>query len=73
MRAAPHRLRSAAPDAQPYKIDSYQAGYFVIDSIQQLFDATAPDFTPIYAEVRDLPLIEAGAALPGERQFAPAC
>jgi phenylalanine-4-hydroxylase len=29
-----------------YRIDSYQAGYFVIDSFDQLFEATAPDFTP---------------------------
>ncbi len=53
-----------------YKIDSYQATYFVIDAFEQLFDATAPDFTPIYAEVRALPLVEAGAVLPGEREFA---
>lgn len=34
-----------------YKIDSYQASYFVIDSFDQLFDATAPDFTAIYRSV----------------------
>ncbi len=54
-----------------YKIDSFQATYFVIDDFRQLFDATAPDFTPTYAEVRALPLIDAGAVLPGEREFAP--
>jgi len=54
-----------------YKIDTYQSTYFVIDAFDQLFDATAPDFTPIYAEVRAKPLIEAGAVLPGERQFNP--
>ena len=53
-----------------YKIDSYQASYFVIDAFEQLFDATAPDFTPIYAEVRALAEVEAGAVLPGEREFA---
>ncbi len=53
-----------------YKIDSYQATYFVIDAFEQLFDATAPDFAPVYAEVRALPLIEAGVVLPGEREFA---
>ncbi|WP_280152978.1 phenylalanine 4-monooxygenase [Piscinibacter sp. XHJ-5] len=53
-----------------YKIDSYQATYFVIDSFQQLFDATAPDFTPIYRAVRELPEIEAGAVLPGESLIA---
>jgi phenylalanine-4-hydroxylase len=53
-----------------YKIDSYQATYFVIDSFDQLFEATAPDFTPIYAKVREAPTIDAGAVLPGERLFA---
>ena len=53
-----------------YKIDSYQATYFVIDSFEQLFEATAPDFTPIYRAVRELPEIEAGAVLPNERLIA---
>ena len=35
-----------------YKIDTFQETYFVIDSFQQLFDATAPDFTPHYAELK---------------------
>jgi phenylalanine-4-hydroxylase len=55
-----------------YKIDSYQATYFVIDSFQQLFEATAPDFTPIYRAVRELPEIEAGAVLPSERRIVTA-
>jgi len=55
-----------------YKIDSYQATYFVIESFEQLFEATAPDFTPIYRAVRDLPQIDAGVVLPGERRFPPA-
>jgi len=53
-----------------YKIDSYQSTYFVIDSFDQLFEATAPDFTPIYGQVREASTIEAGAVLPGERIFA---
>jgi phenylalanine-4-hydroxylase len=56
-----------------YKIDTYQATYFVISSFDELFEATAPDFTPIYREVReriaDQGEIEAGAVLPGERRF----
>ena len=56
-----------------YRIDTFQATYFVIDSFQQLFDATAPDFTPVYAEVRERIAregeIEGGAVLPGERRF----
>ena len=35
----------------PYNIDSYQASYFVIDSFEQLFELTAPDFTPLYAQL----------------------
>jgi phenylalanine-4-hydroxylase len=51
-----------------YKIDSYQQTYFVIDSFQELFDKTAPDFTPIYERVKDLPELAAdgtGVALAG--------
>ena len=75
-----HSVRSAEPRRVAfdlkrlmrtrYRIDSFQATYFVIDHFRQLFDATAPDFTPVYAEVRGLPQIDAGAVLPGERQFA---
>jgi len=57
-----------------YRIDTYQASYFVIDSFQQLFEATAPDFTPVYGQVRaQINLhgeIEAGVVLPGERSFS---
>jgi len=35
-----------------YKIDTFQETYFVIKSFKQLFDATAPDFTPYYDELR---------------------
>ena len=35
-----------------YRIDTYQQTYFVIDSFEQLFEATSPDFTPIYARLR---------------------
>ena len=53
-----------------YRIDTYQATYFVIDSFQQLFDATAPDFTPVYGVVRGLQEVEAGIVLAGERTFS---
>ena len=46
-----------------YKIDDYQATYFVIDSFQQLFDLTAPDFTPIYETVRSLGELAADASM----------
>ena len=50
-----------------YRIDAYQETYFVIDSFQQLFDATAPDFTPLYRELGALPDLAADAALPQDR------
>jgi len=42
-----------------YKIDSYQQTYFVIESFQELFDKTAPDFTPIYERVKAMSEIAA--------------
>jgi phenylalanine-4-hydroxylase len=50
-----------------YKIDTYQATYFVIDSFEQLFEATAPDFTPIYASVAQRGELEAGALVAGDQ------
>jgi phenylalanine-4-hydroxylase len=38
-----------------YQIDRYQERYFVIDSFDHLMRETAPDFTPIYARIRNLP------------------
>ena len=35
-----------------YKIDTFQETYFVIESFRELFDATAPDFTPYYEALR---------------------
>ena len=35
-----------------YKIDTFQETYFVIRDFGQLFDATAPDFTPYYEQLR---------------------
>ena len=52
-----------------YKIDSYQSTYFVIDSFQQLFEATAPDFTSLYARVAQLGELGAEERLPGDRVF----
>jgi phenylalanine-4-hydroxylase len=42
-----------------YKIDAFQSTYFVIDSFEQLFEMTAPDFTPVYEKVRALPELAA--------------
>ncbi len=35
-----------------YRIDDLQEVYFVIESFDQLFDATRPDFTPYYNDLR---------------------
>jgi phenylalanine-4-hydroxylase len=50
-----------------YKIDTYQQTYFVIDSFQQLMDATEPDFTPIYARLKELPALPAAEVQAGDR------
>ncbi len=47
-----------------YKIDSYQCTYFVIDSFEQLMAQTAPDFTPLYEQLRHLPELAANYRLP---------
>jgi len=50
-----------------YKIDDLQAVYFVIDDFEQLFDATRPDFTPYYEQLKTLPDIAPGAVIAGDR------
>ena len=54
-----------------YRIDDYQATYFVIDNFAQLFDATAPDFSPLYLQAAAQAEIAPGAVLPGEHDIAP--
>ena len=44
-----------------YNIDSYQQTYFVIDSFRQLFDMTAPDFKPLYVQLKSLNELQANA------------
>lgn len=39
-------------------IDDFQDTYHVIESFDELFDATKPDFLPYYEEVRKLPTIQ---------------
>ncbi len=53
-----------------YRIDDVQESYFVIDGYDQLFDATRPDFTPYYAELKRAPDIEPGAVLASDRMIA---
>ncbi|MGO4327735.1 phenylalanine 4-monooxygenase [Cupriavidus sp. 2TAF22] len=49
-----------------YRIDTFQKTYFVIDSFEQLFDATRPDFAPLYESLRALPTLGAGDVVPGD-------
>jgi phenylalanine-4-hydroxylase len=52
-----------------YRIDTYQQTYFVIDSFEQLFAATRPDFTPIYAKLAAQPARAARCVLPVDLVF----
>ncbi|WP_291015219.1 phenylalanine 4-monooxygenase, partial [Hydrogenophaga sp.] len=52
-----------------YKIDDYQGTYFVIDSFQQLFDLTAPDFTAHYAAVRSAGDLAADASIASDSRI----
>jgi phenylalanine-4-hydroxylase len=52
-----------------YRIDTYQKTYFVIDSFEQLIDATRPDFAPIYARLASRDSIPAGTVLDGDAVF----
>lgn len=55
-----------------YRIDSYQATYFIIDGFAQLFAAIACDLAPLYAQAAALPEIAPGEVLPGEEDEADA-
>jgi phenylalanine-4-hydroxylase len=72
-----HAVKSAEPNRialdllrcmrTKYNIDSYQQTYFVIDSFEQLFDMTAPDFTPLYAQLKGMAELSANASQPADR------
>lgn len=74
-----HSLESATPNRigfdlervmrTRYRIDTFQKTYFVIDEFEQLFDATRPDFTPIYTRLAAQNAIPAGEVLAGDRVF----
>lgn len=54
-----------------YRIDDFQECYFVIDDFEQLFEATAPDFTPLYAQLKDMTDLRPGELLPADRLIEP--
>ena len=74
-----HAVRSPAPRRLAfdlvrvmrslYRIDAFQETYFVIESFDQLFEATRPDFVPLYRSLATLPELPANAVLPDDRPF----
>jgi len=50
-----------------YKIDTFQETYFVIRDFGELFEATAPDFTPYYEQLRGREPHAASAVLATDR------
>ncbi len=52
-----------------YRIDTYQKTYFVIDSFEQLIDATRPDFAPLYSRLAPRDSIPAGTVLDSDAVF----
>ena len=50
-----------------YRIDDYQESYWVIESFDQLYEATLQDFKPIYAELEHTTSIAAGDILPSDQ------
>jgi phenylalanine-4-hydroxylase len=52
-----------------YRIDDYQDCYFVIDSFEQLFEATGSDFTSYYETLARSPDIAPGTLLAEDRLF----
>ena len=54
-----------------YRIDDFQENYFVIESYEQLFVATRPDFTPYYDELKGLPDIAPGLVVEGDTLVPP--
>ncbi len=64
--ASPHRIAFDLLRVMrtEYRIDDYQQNYFVINSLDQLRAETVnTDFAPLYAQLNDMPDIEAGTLL----------
>jgi phenylalanine-4-hydroxylase len=52
-----------------YKIDTFQETYFVIRGFGELFEATEPDFTPYYAQLRGREAYAPSTLLPSDRVY----
>ena len=68
---APNRIGFDMPRIMRtrYRIDTYQKTYFVIDSFEQLMEATRPDFTPLYAQLATQESIPAGSVLQNDKVY----
>jgi phenylalanine-4-hydroxylase len=80
--SSPGEVRFALDDPRPhrfpfdlvrvmqtrYLIDDFQKTYFVIDSFEQLFVETAPDFSLLYRALAKLPEIDPDAIESGETE-----
>lgn len=72
-----YSLESAAPNrihfdlrrvmSTRYRIDTFQKTYFVIDSFQELFEATEADFAPLYRLLQQAADIGSGALQADDR------
>jgi phenylalanine-4-hydroxylase len=69
----PHRIRFDLRRVMRtrYRIDNFQQTYFVIDDFHQLFDATRPDFAPIYREIAILPDLDPDARIEEDVEYSP--
>jgi phenylalanine-4-hydroxylase len=70
--ATPRRIRFSLERimSTEYMIDAFQKTYFVLRDFQELFDATRPDFRPIYERLAGRPALAADALLPGDTLVA---
>jgi len=66
--ASPHRIRFDLKRVlrTEYKIDDFQANYFVIGDYRELFDLAQQDFTPIYRALENTSDINPGRLLPAD-------
>jgi phenylalanine-4-hydroxylase len=67
--ASPHRIGFDLERVMrtSYRIDDFQESYFVLDSFEQLFAATARDFAPIYQRLAAVTEITPDRIVPGDR------
>lgn len=69
---SPNRLRFDLPRVMRtrYRIDDFQASYFVVDRLDDLLQLGEIDFAPLYERAKVLPEIEPGELLPEDRVFS---